>query len=1059
MSLKKKNNDLVKQALRHPLSRRTFMKAGAATAGVLAAGTTLLKPGKAMAANDAGTPDNLEIDSGVDVRYSVCLQCHSGCGIKVRVKDNTILKIDGNPWHPNCVESNNRLLFNAPVETGLIAKGTVCSKSQAGVEVMYNPFRLKQPLKRKGARGSGQWEAISWDQALTEIADRIRPYWKAYEDGTNINGQAALGTLANQVVFSPGRIEHGQKEFTDRVWKKAFGTVNARHDHTSICETTHHVAGDFLTEKRKHHFKPDTANAEYILWFGTNPLEANFPGQTLARRIASSTKAGVKHVIIDPRQSRAAAFAHRWLPVRMGGDAALAMGIGRRIIDQNKHDTAFLEAANNQAGLATANWDGSAKDKQYNNTDAGFLVVVKAPSKGQEWVFHKSNGKYVVVNPDTGAQDELDRDKNAAAQWGKIELDGTEPGTIAASTAGVPGVGDFVVDLGSGKYAAPAFQLYKARVFAKPLSWYATKSGIDEATITAVADEFAAAGRKASADAYRGGCQKTHGMATMQAILVLNNLVGNYDWKGGYEGGTAGHLHEMGGHAAGQLSLTGQSVNGRSPAGTVITRIKTFFDSDLAAALGEDFDKPTRRPWFPFAYNGVYQELIPSFEDAYPYSVGAFFSYWNNIPYSTPAAKEAAFRVLSDESLVPLHVNFDVEMSEMASLADYVLPDSTYLERWSMPHDSPAILSKLSGYRSPTAGYYAQKGYWDAVKNGTLDQWNYTIDWAKDKGPFAIEDILIELMSRVAGGVNAVPGFGDNAYYASHADLVNAGVSPLARNQLKTAWDWFWNALVNWAVEAGADPNDDAAVKAMVHQIAERGGWFQDTSDGQGNIINEYDGNYVKNRTKVGNYGKAFHFFFEYTYPSSHPDKAGERYMDPFARRYYDPLPAVVDHPYDSKGNPIDDGPDFAFDVVTYKPMYHAQGRTNSLPALTVIEPENFIEMNKADARRLDLWDGDFVKLTSASNMQGVKGRIKVTERIRPGVLAVSHSRGRWEAGSRAYRVDGTQVKADARRAKGLSINPVLRTDPVLGNVTLQDPIGGSASYYDTKVRVEKVVA
>lgn len=1056
----KKNMDgFAKNALDHPLSRRSFMKVGAASAGALAAGAALLKPGKALAVNDAGTPDALEIADGVDVHYSVCLQCHGTCGIKVRVQDNTILKIDGNPWHPNCVESADRLRFDAPLEAGLTARATVCPKGQAGLEVMYNPFRLKTPLKRKGARGSGEWEAISWDQALTEIADKIRPYWQAYQNGTYINGQPALGTLANQVVFSPGRIEHGQKEFTDRVWKMAFGTVNARHDHTSICETTHHVAGDFLTEKKKNHFKPDMANAKYILWFGTNVMEANFPGQTLARRVAASAKAGVKHVIIDPRQSRVTAFAHRWLPVRVGGDAALAMGIARRIIEEEKYDKDFLEAANNQAALATTSWNGSPKAKQYNNTDAGYLVVVKAPSEGREWVFHRESGHHVVVNPATGALEVLDRDKDAPAQWGKIELDGSEANAVAAATAGVSGVGDFVIDLGDGTYAAPVFQLYKARVFSHSMAFYALHSGIDAATITAVADEFAAAGRKAMADAYRGGCQKTHGMATMQAILSLNNLVGNYDWKGGAVGG-GGHLHEMGGHDAGQLNLSGQSVNGRSPTGLQITRVKSFFGSDIAAALGEDFDRPTKRPWFPFAYYGVFQELIPSFEDGYPYPVGAYFSYWNVTPYSTPAAKEAAFRVLTDESLVPLHVCFDIELSEMAALADYVLPDATYLERWSAPHDSPAILSKVSAFRSPAAGYYVKKGYRDAIKNKTLDQWNYTIDWTQDEGPFTIEDILIELMRRVAGGdINSVPGFGDNAYYPSKADMVAAGVSPAARNQLKTAWDWYWNVLVNWAIEAGADPADEAAVKALAHKIAERGGWFQDTTDALGNPINEYDGDYVKSRANLGDSGKAFHFFFEYAYPSNHPDRPGERYLDPFARRYYDPLPYVADKPYDSKGNPVDDGPDFPFHVVTYKPMYHTQGRTNSHPALTVLEPENFVEMNSADARRLDLWDGDFVKLTSASNSKGVIGRIKVTERIRPGVLAVSHSRGRWEAGSRAYRVDGKMVKADPRRAKGLTINPILRTDPVLGNVTLQDPIGGSAAFYDTKVKVEKVVA
>ena len=1045
-------------ALEHPLSRRTFVKVTGAAAGAAAAVPALLRSTEAAAANDAGTPDGLETSDGVEVRYSVCLGCHSKCGTAVRVKDDTILKIDGNPWHPNNAESDVRLPFAATPESALGVTGTLCPKGQAGVEVMYNPFRIQNPLKRVGARGSGQWESISWDQALTEIADKLKPYYEAYDSSTYIGGHEVLGTLANQVAFSPGRLQHGQKEFTDRVYKYSFGTINARHDHTSICETTHHVGGDFFTEKRKHHFKPDMLNSEYILWFGTNPLEANFPGQTLAKRMAKSRNTGVKHVIIDPRHSRACATAHRWLPVRVNGDTALAMGITQRILEQGTYDLAFLEAANNEAGLATTDWAGNAKDKQYNNTDAGYLVVVSAPDPADAWVFLQDGG-YVVVDPATGARTQLARGKADAAQWGRVALDGSEADAVLASDAGLTGVGEYVLDLGDGRYAAPVFQLYSARIMSHSMAHYAVESGIPAETIIAVADEFAAAGRKAMADFYRGACQKTQGMAASQAIMCLNNLVGNWDWKGGAVGGTGGHLHEMGGSADGQLSMGSTAPSKRSPVGPQLTRVKSFFDSDLAAALGESLDAPTRRQWFPWAYNGAYQEIIPSIEDMYPYPCGALLSYWNNVPWSSPGSKAAALRVLKDESLLPLHVNFDIEMSEMAALADYVLPDGTYHERWSTPHNSPVILSSFSGFRSPVVGYYAGKGYWEAVANGTLDQWNYSIDWANETGPFTIEDITIELLRRVAGGdLNAVGALGDNAYYASQGDLETAGVSPSIRNELNTAWDWYWNILVNFAIEAGVDPNDAAAINDMVHEIVKRGGWFQDSTDETGASINEYDGDYIKSRIKVGNYGKAMHFFFEYAYPSSHPDYPGQRYTDPYALMHYDPLPDT--QPIrDAKGNVVDDGADYPFYVVTYKPMFHSQGRTDSLPSLTVLEPENFVEINTSDARDLGVWKGDLVLLTSASEGTGIKGRVKVTERIRPGVVAISHSRGRWEANSKSYKVGGVSTGKDSRRGRGLNSNVVARLDPSLGNVTLQEPIGASASFSDTRVRIQKILA
>ena len=138
--------------------------------------------------------------------------------------------------------------------------------------------------------------------------------------------------------------------------------------------------------------------------------------------------------------------------------------------------------------------------------------------------------------------------------------------------------------------------------------------------------------------------------------------------------------------------------------------------------------------------------------------------------------------------------------------------------------------------------------------------------------------------------------------------------------------------------------------------------------------------------------------------------------------------------------------------------MWHSQGRTDSIPALTALEPENFVEMNSADARDLGVWTGDRVRITSASNGAGVIGRVKVVEGIRPGVIAVSHSRGRWEINSRPYWLDGKPTAVDPRRGRGLTINPVLRVDPSLGDVPLQEPIGGSVSFFDTRVKVEKLI-
>jgi thiosulfate reductase/polysulfide reductase chain A len=86
-------------------------------------------------------------------RSTICQQCQAGCGLLVRVVDGRAVKIEGNPLHP----SN---------------KGKICPKAQAGLQVLYDPDRIKGPMRRIGERGSGQWEPISWDEAIGQVVSQ-----------------------------------------------------------------------------------------------------------------------------------------------------------------------------------------------------------------------------------------------------------------------------------------------------------------------------------------------------------------------------------------------------------------------------------------------------------------------------------------------------------------------------------------------------------------------------------------------------------------------------------------------------------------------------------------------------------------------------------------------------------------------------------------------------------------------------------------------------------------------------------------------------------------------
>ena len=92
--------------------------------------------------------------SAESVVRSHCRICHGGCGVLVHVKDGRVIRIEGDPESP-------------------ISRGTLCPKGIASIQLVYHPDRLLYPLKRKGAKGEGKWERISWDEAYEILTSKM----------------------------------------------------------------------------------------------------------------------------------------------------------------------------------------------------------------------------------------------------------------------------------------------------------------------------------------------------------------------------------------------------------------------------------------------------------------------------------------------------------------------------------------------------------------------------------------------------------------------------------------------------------------------------------------------------------------------------------------------------------------------------------------------------------------------------------------------------------------------------------------------------------------------
>ncbi len=239
-------------------------------------------------------PDN-EYVPGLDYwKASACAMCDAGCGIVVRTREHKANKIEGNPLHP-------------------VNRGALCARGQAGLQTLYNPDRIRTPLKRAGERGSGQFEAISWDEAIKTLADNLR----------EIKAQGRHGSSAFITTDTRGVTAHIAVQLM-----RAYGGFA-----TLVPSFFHEEISSASFEDYYKHVVFDIANATYLLSFGEHFLETwRSPVMySLAygefRR--ATGKARGRFVHVEPRMSLTAANADEWLPAAVNKESILALAIAQ----------------------------------------------------------------------------------------------------------------------------------------------------------------------------------------------------------------------------------------------------------------------------------------------------------------------------------------------------------------------------------------------------------------------------------------------------------------------------------------------------------------------------------------------------------------------------------------------------------------------------------------------------------------------------------------------------------------------------------------------------------
>ena len=247
-------------------------------------------------------PDD-EYVPGIDYwKASTCGMCAAGCGIIVRTREHKANKIEGNPLHP-------------------VNRGALCARGQAGLEVLYNPDRIKGPMKRVGERGEGKWEEISWDEAIKTLADKLR----------EIKAQGDAAKIAFATRCSDGLTGLAAELLASSLDPKMFLLSEISRNTGAMSD----VSGTGLPPFKIF----DIANATYLFSLGARFLETwESPVRYSVAYGAfrgSRGKARGRFVHAEPRMSLTASNADEWLPAKPGSEQVLALAVAQVIVREN----------------------------------------------------------------------------------------------------------------------------------------------------------------------------------------------------------------------------------------------------------------------------------------------------------------------------------------------------------------------------------------------------------------------------------------------------------------------------------------------------------------------------------------------------------------------------------------------------------------------------------------------------------------------------------------------------------------------------------------------------
>ena len=575
---------------------------------------------------------DMNVPVGDRVAQTTCYMCACRCGINVHLRDGPdgkpiVRYIEGNRDHP-------------------VNKGVLCGKGSAGIMQHYSPARLRAPLKRVGPRGSGEFEEISWDEALELATDWL--------------GQVRKSD-PKRLAFFTGR---DQSQSLTGFWAMQFGTPNFAA-HGGFCSVNMAAGGLYTFGGAFWEFgDPDWEHTKYFMLFGVAEDHASNP---IKIGIGKLKDRGAKVVSINPVRTGYNAVADEWVGIRPGTDGLFVGALIHELFRTQQIDLDYLIRYTN------APW-----------------LVIEEPGAPDNGLFARDmDGDPLVWD---GAAGRL-----ASGLSVETALEG-RPALTGRRT------------LGDGRRARPVFELMAERYLSADYSpeTVAERCGVSADQVRRIAAELAHVafkeqielertwtdwagrrhekmiGRPVSMHAMRGISAHSNGFQTCRMIHILQILLGTIDCPGGFRykppypkqappwllpHGTTGQVRP-------EEPLGGPHL------GFPLGPQHLLLEEDGACRIDKGFSWDA-----PMSAHGLMHMVINNAAKKDPYGIEVLFMYMANMAWNSSMNVPGTIDNLTAKDdngdyVIPKIIYSDAYYSEMVPYADLVLPDTTYLERW-----------------------------------------------------------------------------------------------------------------------------------------------------------------------------------------------------------------------------------------------------------------------------------------------------------------------------------------------------------------------------------------